>query len=290
MRYNELMIKTLLLIAFVLFAGCKTPQPEKSIPPSPATEFLFDRMEIDLSQTGGNIHLVTLFFRLKIENPQSSALKADIQSHKITVNDSEPDPKTTVFKYNDMSDYIEPQSSHEIMLELQINLKEYAQDINAVLSLDLLFQYEKKPEISASVSALANFPNIREPVFSITSIKIKQADLINVKLETNLRVENPNAFPLTLSNFKYELYGDGLFWADGVENDVLTINSNSRNETTLYLTMNFINMRRSLLDEIIAMRDVRYRFTGTAEAVIDTPWLESFGLKFDREGYSPVIR
>jgi hypothetical protein len=53
--------------------------------------------------------------------------------------------------------------------------------------------------------------------------------------------------------------------------------------------MNFINMRRELLNEVIALGQVPYRFTG--EALVDTgiPMLPSFRMDFDRSGYSAVI-
>jgi hypothetical protein len=55
------------------------------------------------------------------------------------------------------------------------------------------------------------------------------------------------------------------------------------------MVMNFINMRRELLDEVIALGQVPYRFIG--EALIDTglPALPGFWVGFDRSGYSAVL-
>jgi hypothetical protein len=54
--------------------------------------------------------------------------------------------------------------------------------------------------------------------------------------------------------------------------------------------MNFINMSRKLLDDIIALRQVNYRFTGeiTTETGID--WLPVFRSNFALSGSAPVTR
>jgi len=129
---------------------------------------------------------------------------------------------------------------------------------------------------------------VQEPLFEIVSIIIIQADLINTQFETVLKISNPNNFALFLSSIKYQLYGNGLFWADGTGNDILQIPANSSSEAKFRFTMNFINMNRRLLDDIIAMRQVRYHFKGEAEVKPDVPNLPPFVMDFDCAGLSDV--
>jgi LEA14-like dessication related protein len=140
------------------------------------------------------------------------------------------------------------------------------------------------------LSANATFPRIREPEFTIVSIAVMQAELINTRFRVDLRIDNPNLFPVELSSLSYELYGSGRFWADGKEKTTLEVPSKGSAETRLILTMNFINMRRELLDEVIAMGQVPYRFTG--EALVDTgiKLLPRFRVEFDRSGTSLVVK
>ena len=128
---------------------------------------------------------------------------------------------------------------------------------------------------------------VLEPVFEITSIHIIQADLVNTQFETVLKVTNPNNFALLLSSLKYQLYGNGVFWAEGQRNDILNIPAKSSSEAKFRFTMNFINMNRRLLDDVIAMRQVRYRFSGEAEVQPDVP-LPPFIMNFDINGLSDV--
>jgi LEA14-like dessication related protein len=126
------------------------------------------------------------------------------------------------------------------------------------------------------------------PEFIITSITILQADLINTRLKLNFKIVNPNTVPLTLSSFRYELYGDGTFWANSMEKNLAVIPAKSSSETSVGLEMNFINMKRQLLNDIIAMREVRYRVVGDVELETDDPKIPGFRINFDYSGNSPV--
>ena len=129
---------------------------------------------------------------------------------------------------------------------------------------------------------------IKEPVFYISSIKILQAELINTRLKVKFHINNPNPFSVTLSSFEYELYGEGRFWAGGTEKEVVTIPALDYAEKDLFLIMNFIDMKRGLLDKVIAMEMVAYRFAGTVK--ISAKDLPIITKKFNLEGESEVTR
>ena len=131
---------------------------------------------------------------------------------------------------------------------------------------------------------------IQEPQFTIISIAIVQADLINTRFKLTLKVDNPNAFPLTIVSFSYELYGNGRFWASGREKNFPPIPAQGPSEIEIGFEMNFINMNRNLLDDIVAMRQVQYRFTGDVQVETGIPELPGFHINFERAGKSTVIQ
>jgi LEA14-like dessication related protein len=139
-------------------------------------------------------------------------------------------------------------------------------------------------------------PQIQEPVLTITSIAVMQAELINTRFKVSLRVDNPNSVPLELSAFSYELYGGGRFWADGKETAskedgaVMRIPPEGFAEMDLLLQMNFMNMKREVLDQIIALKAVKYRFAGDVLVSTGIESLPRFTMRFDRSGESPVMR
>jgi LEA14-like dessication related protein len=127
-----------------------------------------------------------------------------------------------------------------------------------------------------------------EPTFEVISIFIIQADLVVTEFEAVIKIDNPNNFASDLSSIKYELYGNNMFWAGGVANDILHIPAKSSGETKFYFSMNFMNMSRRLLDDVIAMRQVNYRFKGQAEVHLDAPKVSAFNVNFDCSGFSDV--
>jgi len=127
-----------------------------------------------------------------------------------------------------------------------------------------------------------------EPAFDVISIAVIQADLINTQFEAVIKIDNPNVFAVNLSSLGYELYGNGKLWADGKGIDVLYIPAKSSCQTEFRFSMNFINMSRPLLDDIIAKRQVRYRFAGNVDVKPVIPNTESFNMNFERSGLSGV--
>jgi LEA14-like dessication related protein len=136
---------------------------------------------------------------------------------------------------------------------------------------------------------IAELPiNVIEPEFNITSIYIIQADLVVTEFEAVLKIDNPNTFASVLSSIKYDLYGNNFHWAEGVANDILHIPAKSSCETKFRFQMNFINTNRKLLDDVIAMRQIRYRFKGQADVKFDIPKVLVYTVNFDCSGLSDV--
>jgi LEA14-like dessication related protein len=142
---------------------------------------------------------------------------------------------------------------------------------------------------SPGSSAALNIKQVEEPQFAITSITILQADLINTRLKLSLKIDNPNIIPITLSSLHYELYGNDRFWTSGVKKDLPVIPAQSSSEVSFEFEMNFSNMRRQLLDDIIALRQVHYRIVGYVDVETGISRLPDFRINFDYSGDSEVI-
>jgi LEA14-like dessication related protein len=185
--------------------------------------------------------------------------------------------------------HVEPVSTLEKDFILLLDLND-GNEFFAEIFIDLEYHYRNDDTLHDTITEAVSFPWIREPKFAITSIKILQADIVNTRAELNLVIKNPNVYPISLLSFRYELFGDGNFWARGVEKDLLVIPAKSSSETVINFEMNFIGMNRRLLDDIIAMRQVRYRVIGDMKVGTDIPWFPMFSMKFDQSGDSAVIK
>jgi len=131
-------------------------------------------------------------------------------------------------------------------------------------------------------------PQIKAPDFSVDSITILQAEIVNTRLKMKLHINNPNPFPVTLSSLSYEFYGEGRFWADGKEKNICVVPASGHAEKDLYIKMNFIDMGRNLFDKIVAMEKVAYRFAGTVEIIAEN--VPVLAKAFNLEGESEVDR
>jgi LEA14-like dessication related protein len=273
---------------------CKSPPPPPPPPEEqPSAELAFDHIEAE------DINRVALYYRLRVYNPRPLPLILKIESWKTVVDGLESGRRGAALLSGGSSAAEIPGggfAEKTLRLDLDLDGRRNAQgpadsgNYRTELFLDLAYQYGREKPLAGEAAAAAEFPRIREPEFTITAIAILQAELINTRFRVSLRIDNPNIFPVDLSSFGYELYGAGRFWADGREEDVLHIPAGGSAETRLFLMMNFINMKRDLLDEVIAMRQVRYRFTGEAEVGTGVSWLPRFRMGFDRTGDSAVYK
>jgi LEA14-like dessication related protein len=295
------MRKRLFLFVFPLFpllSACKSP-PSTPLPAAPeqtpAAALEFERIEAD------SIDHLLLYYHLRAANSRPAPLEIEISGWKFCLNEFEPDAAALTLDGAAAGGArlaLGANAALEKTLVLELDLQNLPNSSGVLneheylanLSLDVIYRSGGAAPLAGTIHAAAAFPRIREPEFAVTSIAVLQAELINTRFKVNLRINNPNPFPVDLSSLGYELYGEGRFWADGREQDPLRVPAQGSAETELILTMNFINMNRHILNEIIAMRLVRYRFTGEAEVGTGVSWLPRFHIGFDHSGNSVVLR
>jgi LEA14-like dessication related protein len=285
-----------LVFGFLIFS-CKSPPPVQTEPEAllPDPSLYLELKDITAEDPGG----VTLTFRLDAENPRpaSAALRLSPWTARINGKDVKEGvnirAERNSFVVGPGTESLPGRETESVIVELDIAALSGAgftpdDDYTVRLSCGADFSYDDAPSFKTAAEAAAFFPRIREPLFTITSIAILKAELINTRFRVGITVDNPNPFAMELSSFDYTLYGNGREWAEGQEKDVLRIEAKSSAGTNLFLMMNFINMKRDLLDQIIRLEDVHYRFTGNAQVSTGVDYLPRFTAAFRLSGYSPV--
>ncbi|MDR2418529.1 MAG: LEA type 2 family protein [Treponema sp.] len=267
------------------------PEPE---PAQPDARLSFDRLEAE------SLDRFVLYYLLTVDNPRVEPLYVELHEPQMLINE--------IYSLPDSSFKITPDLIQQFILDggettltvplrVELDISSFPSDIDeyiARFTLTTVYYYENNVLPPGVVFADALFPHIRVPEFQVTSIATIQADLINTRLRVEFRVNNPNPFPVDLSTFTYKLYGEGRFWAEGTRATPLHVSASSSATTQVELSMNFINMNRKLLDDILAMKEVNYRFTG--ESLVTLPRLNviefnhPFRLPFDLNGKSVVIK
>jgi len=277
-------------VAVLVLSSCKSapvpppaPQEVQQIVVQPPS-LVFDGIQAETPDD------LTLFFALGIENPFPAAGQVKIESWQVEINGQAAHLGFTL-EGAENAFSVEGETSASFPLALNMDVAALitaglapADDYEIKLITELEVYGEK-----ILVSAIAAFPGVRPPVFSITEIAILKAELINTRFRVGMTIDNPNPFPLVLSSFGYELYGNGRFWAEGNERHDIRLPAKSSVEGNLLLLMNFMGMRRTLLDQIINLVDVNYRFTGEARVSTGIDYLPTFVTRFELSGFSQVL-
>ena len=287
-------IRFALIVPLVLlFTVCKSaPEPveeeiviEAEAPPLGGF-LVFDRIEADDPNT------LRLFFNLEAAIPAEIRGRGGIESWRVEINGI-PALSGLNLEFppeQEISGNISfPLKLHMDMATLAAAGIPPADDYEVKLTTGLHFAFEDLPPAELQIYGIGTFPRIQPPVFTITAIAILQAELINTRFRVGLRIDNPNPFPVELSAFSYDLYGNGRLWADGIYRDIIQVPANSSMGGNLFLLMNFIDMRRDLLDQIIELQDVSYRFIGEAQVGTELDYLPVFSTSFELSGYSQVL-
>jgi LEA14-like dessication related protein len=285
-----------LLLLSLLSCATKASPPMETLPippvsPAaphvyPAARLAFDRLEAVTPDS------LSLLFRLEADNPRTEPTRIRAAAWKTAVNGVEREEEGVLTLEGEALAALSS-GTYPLRLEMPLTARMFTDPPGrtgeAVLTVGLVFTYASGEEVQIPVTAAAVFPLIREPVVRITGIAVKKAELINTRFKVSLKIDNPNVFPVELSAFSYELYNAGRLWADGAREDVLVIPPESSAETDLFLTMNFINMSRELLNQIAALRDIHYRFTGEAGVSTGIEHFPQFNIKYDLSGRSAVV-
>ena len=256
-------------IALFLFSTCKTAPDlpvegplaealaETPVYSLPLPSLVFRDIEAEGPEN------LDLHFTLEIENPLPFEILAKINSWQVELNGKKA---PTGFSL-EHPEHI----AHSTPLKLEMDIAALAgiglapeddYEVKLILELELASPAMGDfPPLGLEVSGLAEFPGVQAPEFNITSIAILRAELVNTRFRVGLEIKNPNPFPVDLAALTYVLYGNELLWADGSERNIIRVAGKSTLHGNLFLITNFIDMRRDLLDQIIRLEDVNYRFT-----------------------------
>ena len=275
------------------FSGCKS-EPLTTTAPSPHAPSSF-ALAFRGVEADDPAHLRVLF-DLEAEPPIPSGGSAKIASWKIEIDGQDASPAFSL-EYPQGDTFSTTTSiTSRILLSLNMDIGALAanglapkEDYNVALIAELDYSLPSTPPERVEVRGFAAFPGVQPPRFNITEIAILKAELINTRFRVGLTIDNPNPFPIELSAFSYNLYGNGLLWADGADKNIISIREKSSLKGSFMLLMNFINMNRTILDQIINLEDVNYRFTGDVQVSTGIDFLPKFNDGFDVSGYSKVL-
>jgi LEA14-like dessication related protein len=88
---------------------------------------------------------------------------------------------------------------------------------------------------------------IAYPSVSLSGLQLLSSGYSKQNYEVQLRIDNPNAFPLPLSKLDYELLLNDTVFASGVNEEAVTIPASGAETITLQVTSNFASLYEQAL-------------------------------------------
>ncbi len=258
--------------------SCASREPA----PAMAAAFSFSRVEFQAV----DIDTVRVSLELSLKNEGGRALVPGSIAYAATAGESKLEGDRVLGQA-----LLEPGESTTVTLGFDLDAPSGDSPLVPVMvQATLMFSDPEGRPGSATATVEGNFPRVMPPVLVICSIRILKDELINTRLGVDLEVRNPNAFPLAFASLDYRLYGEGRYWASGSLSQPFVVPEVGSSTASLYLTMNFTDMDRSLLDRVIKLSVVDYRLTGTGRIGTGLEFLPEFALPFDLSGRVGVDR
>ena len=266
-----------LCLALLSCAG-REPAPEPALEPA----FSFSRVEFQAV----DIDTVRVSLDLLLANAGGRAIVPAVLDYAATAGDSTLEGSQTLGQA-----LLQPGETTTVTLGFELDAPSGDSPLVPVLlEATLGFSSPEGRPGTATASVEGSFPRVMPPVLVISSMRILKDELINTRLGVDLEIRNPNAFPLAFASLDYRLYGEGRYWASGSLSQPFVVPAVGTTAASLYLTMNFTDMSRSLLDQVIRLAAVNYRLVGAGRIDTGLEFLPRFILPFDMEGRTQVLR
>jgi len=271
-----------LALAFGALAMSCATRPPLADAQRPAVTISYN----SITASGTSLDSARLDVLVELSNAGTTDLVIELIDHRL---DSESSPVATQHDSDGLRLAPGESASLPLRLEFQVPAGTTAL-VPLCLATEVTARTPGGDERRFAGTVHVELPRVLAPVLDITSIRIIKDELINTRLRVDLAIHNPNAFVLSFATLDYRLYGEGRFWADGSEPQPFDVPAGGTATASLFLTMNFTDMSRSLLDQVIRLATVNYRLAGAARIDTGLAFLPQFVLPFDMAGRAVVTR
>jgi LEA14-like dessication related protein len=278
----------LLIAASVLLTGCQSlrrlglavEQPTARVESVSLSELTFDRAELTAE--------------LAVDNPNAIGITLSGFAYTLEIEGRE-----FLSGEQQRGVRIAPFDEGALRLPLSIRFQELLDTYEAVRSrdeaayavgIDLQFDLPALGAVTVPVRREGIFPIVRAPTVRVAELRVDSLGITGARLALTVRVDNPNAFALTLGSLDYAFAVQERVWIDGSIDRPRTIPAEGSGEITGEFSLSFAAFGRTVRDLLLGDEAIEYSFL--ANATID-PALElipTVSLPFNRQGRVQVRR
>ncbi|MFQ5677047.1 MAG: LEA type 2 family protein [bacterium] len=154
-------------------------------------------------------------------------------------------------------------------------------EIRLVLAFDL--QVVGLP-VKIPVRKQGRLPLIKPPKIKVSSLQLNRLGLTGADLVLRILLSNPNAFTFKLEQMSYQFAVNDVPWMNANSQKVVKIPAKDKGVMTFPISLNFLQVGRSVYDLLTNDRPVQYRFSGDLKLTTSLPILSKVTLPFDHAG------
>ena len=244
--------------------------------------------------TGLSLQKIDLAFDVDIENPNPVSVHLAGLDYDFKLNN------TSFLKGNQSKEVrIESNGKSRVEIPLSLTFSDLYQTYQTLKNQDstaytlncgLSVQLPLLGTTRIPVQKTGHLPLIKIPKISIHALKLKKLSLSGADLALELKMDNPNAFKLLLSRLNYNFNVNGNSWAQGQLSTLSAVNEKSKETIRIPVSLNFIEMGRSVYQLVSGNQNIEYRLSGNLGFDTSLPMLNNIDLPVENAGSLNISR
>ncbi len=276
----------ILAIAFLLFQ-CATLQEIANIQ-RPVLK-LDDVRLSDLS-----LNDIDLIFEVKIDNPNPMAINLAGFDYDFLLNGNS---FISGQENNNLS--IAAKGSSKMSIPLSLKFADIYQTYQSVKNQDstdykmacgFIFNLPVLGDTRVPVSKSGKLPLIKIPSLKISSLKLEKLTFTRADLNLILNLKNQNNFSFAVKNLNYNFNVNNQSWASGLSQQSIQIQSKASNEISIPISLNFMEMGRTIYNVVIGNQALNYDFQGNMNLNSSIDFLQNIDLPIEKSGQLNIIK
>ncbi|KPQ00968.1 MAG: Conserved secreted protein [Bacteroidetes bacterium HLUCCA01] len=274
----------LVLAAVLLFAigGCSLLQQAAGTVQMP--EVRYDSMQFSSVNFDG----LSMNFGFEVDNPNRLALRATGYEYAFSVEGSE-----FLQGRSDAGLELAAGSARTVQIPVTVGFQELYNTAGALVRQDSI-AYEVRTEFvfdlpvlgrrSVPASASGYLPVPRMPRLALEDIAVRSVSFSGAEVVLQLRLDNPNAFGMSLSGLAYNLSVDGNQWVSSTLRETISVPAKSSQNVNIPVRLDLTQLGLSVYRMLTGSQSFTYEVDGNGMVDLDLPFFPSTELPFNLSG------
>lgn len=244
--------------------------------------------------TGLSLQAIDLTFDINIDNPNPLTVSLEGYDYDLQING------TSFLKgVQEQKLLINSNSQSRIEIPVTLTFENLFQTYNTLKNRDstdytiqcgFAFDLPMLGSTRIPVKKSGRFPLVKLPDIRIHALRLNQFNLSGADLTLEIRLDNPNYFQLLLNRLNYRFTVNDLTWAEGNLSTAQSVNGKESGAIALPVSLNFIEMGKTVFQLVSGSQDLNYRFTGTLGFDTTLPMLKNIVFPMNGSGSLPLTK